>query len=62
MALTLIFGSLLGEQNDNLSSLSFAGIIILLISPISLFTAGFLLSFASVFGIFIFLSYIYKVV
>ncbi|MDD4211736.1 MAG: ComEC/Rec2 family competence protein [Clostridia bacterium] len=54
MALTLIFGSLLGEQNDNLSSLSFAGIIILLISPICLFTAGFLLSFASVFGIFIF--------
>jgi competence protein ComEC len=52
MALTLLLGHLIGEQNDNLSSLSFAGIIILVIKPISLFTAGFLLSFASVFAIF----------
>jgi len=53
MALTLLFAKLLGEQNDNLSSLSFAGILILIIWPISLFTAGFLLSFTSVFGIFL---------
>ena len=53
MALTLLFSKLIGEQNDNLSSLSFAGIFILIISPIQLFTAGFLLSFTSVFCIFL---------
>jgi competence protein ComEC len=57
MALILMLAHITGEQNDNLSSLSLAGIIILLINPVSLFTAGFLLSFASVFSIFMFYSY-----
>lgn len=53
MALTLLFSRIIGERNDNLSSLSFAGILILLISPLSLFSLGFILSFASVFAIFL---------
>ena len=43
MALTLLFAKLLGEQNDNISSLSFAGILILIFNPIELFSAGLLL-------------------
>lgn len=52
MALVLMLGGLLGERNDNLSSLSLSGIIILLISPLSLYSVGFLLSMVSVFTIF----------
>lgn len=40
-----------GQKYDNLSSLCFAAIIILLFSPLMLFDAGFLLSFCSVLGI-----------
>lgn len=54
MSLCLLFGSNIGERNDNLSSLSLAGIIILLSCPLNLFDAGFCLSFSAVFGIFLF--------
>ena len=52
MAIFLLLGNLLGKQTDNLNSVSLAGIIILLFSPLYIFDLGFLLSFAGVFGIF----------
>jgi ComEC/Rec2-related protein len=48
---TLLFSSCMGERYDGLSSLSFAFIIILLINPLQLYCAGFILSFTVVFGI-----------
>lgn len=42
-----------GDKRDNLSCLSFAAILVLLINPADLFTAGFLMSFTAVAGIFI---------
>ena len=52
MSIFLLLGRLLGKQTDNLNSVSLAGIIILLFSPLDIFDLGFLLSFAGVFGIF----------
>jgi ComEC/Rec2-related protein len=51
MALVFLLGHTIGERNDNLSNLMFAGTVILLLSPFYLFTVGFLLSFGSVLGI-----------
>ena len=51
MAIILLVSQILGEEYDGLSSLSFAGIVIMLINPLNLFDIGFQLSFASVFGI-----------
>jgi ComEC/Rec2-related protein len=51
MCLTYVFASCTGKQNDALSTLSFSAILILILFPIDLFTLGFILSFASVFGI-----------
>ena len=52
MAVLILVGRCLGEQYDPLSSVSLAGILILLFSPLYAFNIGFLLSFASVFAIF----------
>ncbi len=52
MAIFLMLGNLLGKQTDNLNSVSLAGIVILLFSPLYIFDLGFILSFAGVFGIF----------
>lgn len=51
MSLCLMLGMVLGEQNDPLSNLSLAGIIVLIFQPLYLYDVGFLLSFGSVFGI-----------
>ncbi len=51
MALVLLFSRLLGERYDALSSLSLAGICILLVFPLNLFGIGFQLSFMCVFSI-----------
>ncbi len=48
MAIVLMLGNLLGAQHDNLSSLSLAGIVILLFNPLQLFDYGFQLSFMCV--------------
>lgn len=48
MAIVLMLGNLLGAQNDNLSSLSLSGAVILLINPFQLFDYGFQLSFMCV--------------
>ena len=53
MSLCLMLGMILGERNDNISNISLAGIIILAYQSLYLFDVGFLLSFGSVFGIFL---------
>lgn len=53
MALTLLFTRLSGKCYDGLSSLGFAGILILLFSPLSAYDIGFLLSFSCVISIFL---------
>jgi ComEC/Rec2-related protein len=51
MSLVVILSMLFERKNDYLNSISFAGILILLFHPTSLFDVGFQMSFASVFGI-----------
>ena len=53
MGMVLLFASISGKWYDNLNSLGFAGILILLTSPISAFDTGFLMSFSCVLGIFL---------
>ncbi len=50
MSCAVLLGTHYGRQNDTLNYLSLAFIISLLIRPLDLFTAGFQLSFAAVFG------------
>jgi competence protein ComEC len=54
MASVFLILNALGLKSDAMSALSLSGIIILLINPLALFEIGFLLSFASVLGIFLF--------
>ncbi len=54
MCLLLYFAKLAGLGNDFLETVSAAAIIVLLFSPVSLFTIGFQLSFAACFGIALF--------
>ena len=51
MAIVLLFAPLVRREYDALSSIGFAGIICLLVNPLSAFDAGFLMSFACVVGI-----------
>ena len=51
MTSVMLFASLKGHRYDSLTALSFAGILILLFSPVQLFCVGFELSFMVVFGI-----------
>lgn len=51
MGLCLLLSYVFGERADSLSSISLAGILILLFQPLYIFDAGFLLSFGSIFGI-----------
>jgi len=53
MASILYLGRCFWEEEDGLTSLSLAALLILIFSPYQLFQAGFELSFAAVFGIFI---------
>ena len=54
MFLVLSVAGILGKQYDKLNSLGIAGFVVLLYKPLSVFDAGFLLSFASVLSIFMF--------
>ena len=54
MSLCLLLGLVLGERNDSMSNMGLAGVVVLLLQPIYLFDVGFLLSFSSVLGIFMF--------
>ena len=51
MAGVAVFGRLLYRDRDPLSSVSFACILLLLYEPMNLFSIGFQLSFATVFGV-----------
>lgn len=51
MCLTYMLASTLGMRKDRLNTASFAGLILLLTSPTQMFSIGFQLSFACVFGI-----------
>lgn len=51
MSFALILGDLLHRRTETLTSLSVAGIILLLYEPLYIFDAGFLYSFSAVFGI-----------
>ncbi len=54
MFLVLSIAGIMGKQYDRLNSLGIAGIITLLYKPLCVYDAGFLLSFGSVFSIFMF--------
>ncbi len=58
MSLVLLASKLYGKEYDALSSLSLASIIIIMFSPLSIFTAGFQLSFGCVFAIITLSNYI----
>ncbi len=51
MTSVMLFASLKGSRYDSLTALSFAGILILMFSPVQLFCVGFQLSFMVVLGI-----------
>lgn len=54
MTLVVLFSKIVFKRNDSLTTLSFAGLIILSLNPLTLFDAGFQLTFCCVFGIIIF--------
>lgn len=54
MSFVFNFASSFGFKSDNLSALAFACVLILLLSPTSIFDIGFLLSVFAVLGIFLF--------
>lgn len=54
MALMLMIAPLLKREYDSLSAISFAGIIIFFINPLSIFDVSFVMSFACVLGILFF--------
>ena len=51
MATASLLFQAIGAKNDGISSISAAAIAILMVSPLYLFDAGFLMSFAAVIGI-----------
>lgn len=52
MIIIFVLGSMLSVKIDRLSCLAFAGIVTLVVNPLSLFSAGYILSFGVLFGIF----------
>lgn len=60
MAIVVVLAPLFFREYDFLSSISFAGIIILFVSPYALFDVSFVLSFMSVLGICILFPIIHK--
>jgi len=60
MYFVMSFASIVGRKYDRLNALSVAGIIILLLNPLSVYDYGFLLSIFSVFSIYLFNSFFTK--
>ena len=58
MSLVLLFSKIVFRKYDAISSLSFAGLLYILISPLSIFTVGFQLSYLCVFAIITLAPYI----
>lgn len=61
MGLVLLATKISGKCYDNLNSLGLAGVIILLINPLSAFDVGFLMSFFCVLGIFVISPWVSKI-
>lgn len=61
MSGTYAFASTFGKKRDDISTMSFSAILILLFAPSQLFDIGFMLSFGSVGGIFLFAQSFEKV-
>lgn len=61
MSGTYAYASTFGKKRDDISTMSFSAILILLFAPSQLFDIGFMLSFASVGGIFLFAQSFEKV-
>ncbi len=51
MSIVVLIGQSFKRKSDTLTSLSFAAMLLLIINPFYLFSAGFLLSFSAVYGI-----------
>lgn len=51
MSLTFLFAKLVFRKNDILNSLSFAGVLLLILNPLNIFDAGFQMSFLAIFGL-----------
>ena len=62
MAAVVLLGTLLYKDVDLVNVVSFAGLMILFVSPVFLFDVGFQLSFASVFGILLLYPHLRKLV
>ncbi|MBO7218462.1 MAG: ComEC/Rec2 family competence protein [Clostridia bacterium] len=60
MSLVLLFSKIVFRKYDTISALSFAGLLYMLISPLSIFTVGFQLSYLCVFAIITLAPYINK--
>ncbi len=58
MSLTLLLAFKVGERYDALSALSLSGLLILLISPVQLFSLGFQLSFVCIFAMITLVPYL----
>ncbi len=56
MSIFLITAQLFGKQRDDLTSVSLSGLLLLLICPVYIFDLGFLLSYLGIFGIFLLLK------
>lgn len=61
MCLAFYFGKLTGFSSDGLENVGLSAVIILLLSPVALFTVGFQLSFAATIGIILLNKPIYSV-
>ena len=53
MSMVYLIAKLSGKEYDSLTSLSIAGILLILIQPLNVFDIGFQMSFASVFAVFL---------
>jgi len=60
MAVSYLLAQAVYKKSDGLSSLAFASVVMLLISPRTLFSLSFIMSLAAVFGIFLFFKPIYN--
>lgn len=54
MTICYCFADCFGKEKDSLTTLSFSGVILLIINPLNLMDIGFMLSFSSIFGILLF--------
>ena len=61
MSLVMLSGRILKREYDSINALSFAGCIILIFNPMSLYNGGFCMTFACMFGILLIGKQLYRV-